>query len=150
MLQSYAAQGQAFYEERGANTGLPHYFAIGKRRLLYFLIPFVLVFGAGALLTMIQKPIYLAEGKILVESQDIPVDLVRPTVTDTANQRIQVIQQRIMTRDNLLAIVSKFGLFASQRQWMSSTQVLDLMRERTKLTLVDLTRPTQSTSTIAL
>ena len=143
MLQSYAAQGQAFYEERGANTGLLHYFAIGKRRLLYFLVPFMLVLGAGALLTAIQKPIYLGEGKILVESQDIPVDLVRPTVTDTANQRIQVIQQRIMTRDNLLAIVSKFGLFASQRQWMSPTQLLDLMRERTKLQLVDLTRPTQ-------
>src|SRR5208282_1214275 len=73
----------------------------------------------------------------------IPIDLVRPTVMETANQRVQVIQQRIMTRDNLLAIVKKFDLFPSQQRWMSSSQLLDLMRERTKLKLVDLTLPTQ-------
>jgi uncharacterized protein involved in exopolysaccharide biosynthesis len=55
-----------------------------------------------------------------------------------------------MTRDNLLAIVNKFGLFASQKQWMSGTQLLDLMRERTQLKLVDLTLPTvQNNLTIA-
>jgi uncharacterized protein involved in exopolysaccharide biosynthesis len=143
MLQyASAASPQTFAEEPG-HGGLHHYIAIARRRLFYFLIPFVIALVVGFLVVAIQRPIYQAEGKILVETQDIPVDLVRPTITDTANQRVQVIQQRIMTRDNLLEIVKKFGLFPSQQRWMSSSQVLDLMRERTKLQLVDLTLPTQ-------
>jgi uncharacterized protein involved in exopolysaccharide biosynthesis len=152
MLDTYAAtQDQVFYDERPGQAGLAHYLDIAKRRLLYFIIPFILVFGAGALVIAIQRPIYLAEGRILVESQDIPADLVRPTVMDTANQRIQVIQQRIMTRDNLLALINKFGLFTSQQKWMAASQLLDLMRERTKLELVDLSHPAQQNNlTIAL
>jgi uncharacterized protein involved in exopolysaccharide biosynthesis len=142
MLQTYASQ-QAVYQDREPEAGLAHYFQIAKRRIFYFFIPFALLVVAGVFIVAIQRPIYQAEGKILVETQEIPADLVRPTVTDTANQRIQVIQQRIMTRDNLLPIVNKFGLFASQRQWMSGTQLLDLMRERTQLRLADLMLPTQ-------
>ncbi len=78
------------------------------------------------------------KARFLVESQEIPTDLVRPTVTDTANERIQVIQQRILTRDNLLTLVNKYGMFAHERQWMSGTQLLDLMRERSKFELVDI------------
>jgi uncharacterized protein involved in exopolysaccharide biosynthesis len=151
MLQSYAAPHQALYDERPSDAGLAHYLSIVKRRLFYFLVPFVLVLAVGSAIVAVQVPIYLAEGKILVESQDIPTDLVRPTVTDTANQRIQVIQQRIMTRDNLLTIINKYGLFPSERKWMSSTQLLDLMKERTKLDLLDLSRPNQQNNlTIAL
>jgi uncharacterized protein involved in exopolysaccharide biosynthesis len=151
LQQTYGSHyQQEQLDDRGQGPGLRHYFELAKRRAFYFAIPFVLLFAVGVVVVAIQRPIYLAEGKILVETQEIPADLVRPTVTDTANQRIQVIQQRIMTRDNLLAIVNKFGLFASQKQWMSGTQLLDLMRERTELKLVDLTLPTvQSNLTIA-
>jgi uncharacterized protein involved in exopolysaccharide biosynthesis len=143
MLQNYNAPQHSLLEDRDQGPGLVHYIGIAKRRFFYFAIPFVLIFAVGVLVVAIQRPVYLAEGKILVETQEIPADLVRPTVTDTANQRIQVIQQRIMTRDNLLAIVTKFGLFPSQKQWMTGSQLLDLMRERTLLKLVDLTLPTQ-------
>ena len=142
MLQTSASQ-QAVYQDREPEAGLVHYFQIAKRRLFHFFIPFALLVIAGVFVVAIQRPIYQSEGKILVETQEIPADLVKPTVTDTANQRIQVIQQRIMTRDNLLPIVNKFGLFSSQRQWMSGTQLLDLMRERTQLKLADLMLPTQ-------
>jgi len=143
MLQYASPAPQHGFVEEPGHSGLEHYIAIAKRRFFYFFIPFVLALVLGFFIVAIQKPIYQAEGKILVETQDIPIDLVRPTVMETANQRVQVIQQRIMTRDNLLAIVKKFDLFPSQQRWMSSSQLLDLMRERTKLKLVDLTLPTQ-------
>ena len=143
MLQTYSSVQQGFAEDSGHNAGLEHYLAVAKRRMFYWLIPFVVVFVVAALIVAIQTPIYQAEGKILVETPDIPSDLVRPTITDTANQRIQVIQQRIMTRDNLLEVVKKFGLFPNQQKWMSASQILDLMKERTQLKLVDLTLPTQ-------
>ena len=136
--QTYGPQNGTFYEGGGQSLGLGHYFRILKRRALYFIVSFTAVLLLGAFVTAIQRPIYRAEGKILVESQEIPTELVRPTVTDTANERIQVIQQRILTRDNLLTLVNKYGMFARERQWMSGTQLLDTMRERSKFELVDI------------
>jgi uncharacterized protein involved in exopolysaccharide biosynthesis len=143
MLQYASSSPQQAFAEPPQHGGFEHYFAIAKRRLLYLFIPFVVILVLGSLVVAIQRPLYQAAGKVLVETQDIPADLVRPTITDTANKRIQVIQQRIMTRDNLLEMVQKFGLFPSQQRWMTSSQQLDLMRERTKLKLVDLELPTQ-------
>jgi uncharacterized protein involved in exopolysaccharide biosynthesis len=150
VLQNYSALQQGSYEDGRRGPGLSQYLQIAKRRLFYFLIPFVLISSAGLFLAAVQQPIYLAEGKILVESQEIPTDLVRSTVADSANQRIQVIQQRIMTRDKLLGIVNKFDLFAAQRQWMSGTQLLDLMKERTQLRQVELNLPTASVNNHAI
>ena len=138
MLQSYSVPGETFFEGAGQTLGIAHYFGLLKRRALYIIVPFCLVLLVGSFITVIQRPIYEAAGKILVESQEIPTDLVRPTVTAGANERIQVIQQRIMTRDNLLALVKKYGMFVRERQWMSDTQILDLMRERTKFQLVEI------------
>ena len=60
----------------------------------------------------------------------IPVELVRPTVTATATARIQVIEQRVMTRDNLLAVVDKFHVFAGRRNWYGAVAVAPLSRDR--------------------
>jgi capsular polysaccharide biosynthesis protein len=144
MLQSLSdSQQDPRPESPEQNVGLEHYLAIAKRRPFHFLIPFLLALLLGSLLIAVQRPIYRAEGKILVESQDIPKDLVRPTITDSADQRIQIIKQRILTRDNLLQIVRKFGLFPREQRWMSESQLLDLMKARTELKLVDLQLPIQ-------
>ena len=141
VLQNYSGMQHTSLEDGRRDGGLGVYLQIAKRRIFYFLIPFVLIVSVGAALVAIQKPIYMAEGRILVESQEIPTELVHSTVPDSANQRIQVIQQRIMTRDKLLAIVKKFDLFTAERQWMSGSQILDLMKERTLLRQVELNLP---------
>jgi uncharacterized protein involved in exopolysaccharide biosynthesis len=58
---------------------------------------------------------------------------VRPTVTSAAQERIQVIQQRTMTRENLLAIIDKFKLFPEKKDLMSVTQLVELMKKNTKI-----------------
>jgi capsular polysaccharide biosynthesis protein len=69
--------------------------------------------------------------------------LVHPTITEVANERVQVIQQRIMARDNLMSVVNKFNLFQNERQWMSGTELLDLIRSRMEIKPVDLDAATQ-------
>lgn len=140
MLQSTTQSLPTIYEDpaHAEALDLSYYFGILKKRILYFIIPFTLVLILGGMLVAIQRPLYLAEGKILVESPEIPANLVQPTVTTASTERIQVIQQRIMSRENLSAIVKKFALFPSQQRWMSSTQLLDLMRERASIELVDI------------
>ena len=140
MLQN-TSQTQAFYEDPDQGLDLSRYVEILKRRIFYILIPFALVISVGFAVTAWLPPIYLSEGKILVESQQIPTDLVRPTVTATAKERIQVIEQRVLTRDNLIAIVNKFQLFPDKRQQMSGTELLDLMRQRTRVQPLELNQP---------
>ena len=95
--------------------------------------PAVLIASVGAGVAVILPPTYLSEGKILVQSQLIPTELVRPTVTSAAQERIQVIEQRLMTRDNLIAIIDKFKLFPQQRNLMSATQLVDMMKKKTSI-----------------
>jgi uncharacterized protein involved in exopolysaccharide biosynthesis len=142
--ESYRSSEPAFGEDHGQALNLGHYVDVLKRRFFYFLIPFGLISIFGLYLAAIQKPNYLSEGKILVESQVIAPDIVRPIVTASASERIQLIQQRLMTRNNLLSIASKFGLFPNR------TGVLDLMRESTRIKPVDVEGPQrQGAATIA-
>ena len=55
------------YEERGRSFEIKYYIRAAKRRAFYFLIPFLVVASKGVAITLIQKPIYLSEGKLLVE-----------------------------------------------------------------------------------
>lgn len=105
------------------------YWQLLKRRWAYFLLPFVIVLVAGVGAALLWPPTYLAEGKILVQSQLIPSELVRSTVTSAAQERIQVIQQRTMTRDNLIAIADKFKLFPDQRTLLSPTELVEKVRK---------------------
>jgi len=114
-----------------------YYWSIAKRRWAFLLVPFVLIAAAGTAGVLIWPPTYLSEGKILVQSQQIPTELVRPTVTSAAQERIQVIQQRTMTRDNLIAIADKFQLFPEKRTLMSVTELVDLMKQSAKIAPVD-------------
>ena len=55
--------------------------------------------------------VYRAKATILIEQQEIPPELVPSTVTSYADQRIQMISQRVMTSANLLEVTDKFELF---------------------------------------
>jgi uncharacterized protein involved in exopolysaccharide biosynthesis len=152
MLQNDRSQMQPPYDVDEQGLDPSHYFKILKKRKFYILVPFILVAAAGFAVVMLWPPTYLSEGKILVESQQIPTDLVRPTVTATARERVQVIEQRVMTRDNVLAIMDKYQIFADRRDTLSRTELLDLMREniRIKPVEVDQLRGREGRSTIAL
>src|SRR3569833_2160739 len=138
MLQKYSVQEQMPVDQGTSFLSPAIVLDILKRRFFYFLIPFVLILAGGSVVVMMIPAVYSAEGKILVESQQIPSDLVKPTVSALANERIQVISQRILTRDNLLQIANKYQLFSGRRKRMSGTEMVDWMRENTKIKPVDL------------
>ena len=141
---TYRASEPAFGEDHAQSLNFSYYIDVLKRRFFYFLLPFGLVSIVGLYFAAIQKPNFLSEGKILVESQVIAPDLVRPIVTATASERVQLIQQRVFTRDRLLSIANKFGLFPQR------SDILDLMRKSSLIKPVDVEGPSrQGTPTIA-
>lgn len=102
--------------------------AILRRRWLLLVLPIVIgapiALGVAAML----PPVYRATARILVESQQISQDLVRSTVGQSAEERIQLIQQRLLTRRNLLDIAAQHAVFANQ-PGLSSSEIVARMRE---------------------
>ena len=50
-----------------------------------------------------------------------------------ARERIQVIEQRVMSRENMLAIAEKFQVFGDRQRSLSGTEIFDLMRARASM-----------------
>ena len=100
-----------------------------KRRM-----PLALIIGLGLLLitvalTLGLPSVFKSRAVVLIEAQEIPQDLVRSLVTSFADQRIQVISQRVLTNSNLTSIITKYDLYADQRKHDPIERVLDQMRK---------------------
>ena len=139
MLQKldYEEDFHASQEDRSYLLHPSFYWALLKRRWAYFFIPFIVIACGGLGAALLWPATYASEGKILVQAQQIPTELVRPTVTSAAQERIQVIEQRTMTRDNLVAIADKFTLFPDKRPLLSVTELVALIKKQTKIAPVD-------------
>src|SRR5690348_1507401 len=83
---------------------------VSRRRGLVAAIAAVCVLVALAI-ALLLPPSYRSTGTILIEQQEVPVDLVRSAVTAYADQRLQVINQRVMTSSNLLDIMRRYSLY---------------------------------------
>lgn len=95
------------------DTGTLHladYLSILRRRKRQIKITAILVFSISAILAFVIPPQYRSTATILIEQQQVPRDLVPSTVTGYANQRLQIIQKRVMTNENLLKIIEKYQL----------------------------------------
>ncbi|HEY0825846.1 MAG TPA: Wzz/FepE/Etk N-terminal domain-containing protein, partial [Ramlibacter sp.] len=115
---------------------LADYLAILRRRAGLMLGCFLATLVLGVAVVFLLPPVYRASGSILVESQQIPADLVQATVTSYADERIEVIKQRVMTRENLLRIVRKYNLFADEGPTFTPSDQVDEMRRIIAVDLV--------------
>jgi uncharacterized protein involved in exopolysaccharide biosynthesis len=83
-----------------------------RRRSTVFAHTFVALFSLTILLAFGLPAVYESTGTILIEQQNIPSDLVQSTITSYADERIQVISQRVMSTDNLVGLINKYNLYS--------------------------------------
>ncbi len=105
------------------------YMAIVKRRKWSLILPFIIIFLTAGIIAMSLPSIYKSQSTILIEEQDIPADFVMNTVTSFAEQRLQVIHQRIMSFTRLYEIISRFNLYQELRDNWTSEEIVAKMRE---------------------
>ncbi|MBL4602290.1 MAG: hypothetical protein JKY84_06075 [Emcibacteraceae bacterium] len=119
-----------------AELTLRDYFTILKRRYLYLIIPFVAVLLVSIGVSVFMAPVYQSTGTIMVESQQIPDNFVQSTVTSYADERIGIITQRVMIRENLLRIIDKFNLFGNDRRSVPASQLVQRMRNMVNVEII--------------
>ena len=100
-----------------------------KRRGRPALVAFMLVVILSVVYAIFAPPTFRSESTILIEQQEIPKDLVRSTVTSFADQRIQMIIQRVMTYSKLVELIKKYDLYAKERESEPLESVVNDMRD---------------------
>ena len=95
---------------------LSDYLEILRRRKKQVLRTAAAVFALSVVLAFAIPPVYRSSATILIEQQQVPQDLVQSTVTGYINQRLQIIQQRVLTNANLLQVAQKFDLYSGKEK----------------------------------
>ncbi|WP_432472303.1 hypothetical protein [Amphritea sp. HPY] len=96
------------YEDYEDQIEVPtNYIAAIARYKIHLIAAVVLLSLISVAVVTAIPAVYRSQAIVLVETQQIPSDLVRSTVTSIAAERIQIIKQRVMTRDRLLEIANK-------------------------------------------
>lgn len=108
---------------------LQDYLSIARRWAVVMILTFGAVLAASVVVALIVPRVYESTSTILVEGPQVSSEVVQSTVTGAATERIQAIQQRIMTRESLMGIAQKHGLFIPEgAQEFSETDVVNRMR----------------------
>jgi len=107
--------------------------------------------GVTMLLALLLPPTYKSSATILIEQQEIPQDLVRSAITSFADQRIQVISQRVMSTQNLLQLIERYDLYPSIRKSKPREELMQQMRDDIALKMIsaDVIDPRSGTPTRA-
>lgn len=138
-----------------ANSDAHHlsdYIAILRRRKKQVFRTALGVFVVSAILAFVVPPVYRSSATILIEQQEVPRELVQSTVTGYANQRLQIIQKRVLTNENLLKIAEKHQLYDEKLKSESSARkAIARMRGNIKVETVsaNVTDPRSGTSMMA-
>ncbi len=130
---------------------LSDYFGVLRRRKWQVIVPALLIMLFAIIVALSLPAIYRSTATILIEQQDIPQDLVRSTVTSFADERIQILNQQVMTTSNLLQVIEKYDLYVDERKEHSIDNVLAKMRDAVELKMVsaDVIDPRSGRSTQA-
>lgn len=107
-------------------SDLKHFF---RRRKFSFSLVFLAIFLASVFIAYTLPPLYRSEATILIEDQQIPTDVVRPTVTGYVEERIKVASQNVLVRDKLLEIINRFGLYEDERKRMTKNALVGRFRK---------------------
>ncbi|MBL0702032.1 MAG: hypothetical protein JJV91_00970 [Desulfosarcina sp.] len=105
------------------------YIQIVKNRKWSLIIPALIIFIIAVILALTLPPVYKSTSTILIEEQEIPADFVITTVTSYAEQRIQSINQRIMSTTKLLDIIKRFDLYHDKQKKWTQEEIVAKMRE---------------------
>lgn len=113
------------------------YLSLFLRRLHWFLLFLVIGSAAGLTLAKVLPPVYEANARLLVESEQIPDKLAASTVQTEPTEQLEIIQQRILTRETLVEMANRLNIYGSDggppARMMDTTKMVEDLRERIKI-----------------
>jgi uncharacterized protein involved in exopolysaccharide biosynthesis len=121
-----------------------YYGKLFVRRLPYLLVLLALGSAIGVTLARVLPPVYRAQAVLVVESQQIPDELAASTVEVAMTEQLQIIEQRITTRDALIEMANRLGVYAADAadgRQMDADDIVTDMRARFDIATTGGTQP---------
>ncbi|WGV15943.1 GumC family protein [Fuscovulum ytuae] len=110
------------------------YFSRFLRRAHWFLLVVLLCSAAGVIVARVLPPVFVAKALLVVESEQIPDAMAQSTVQTQASEQLQIIQQRMLARENLLDIANRLRVYdgrqAAGQEALTAGQIVADMRGR--------------------
>ncbi len=105
---------------------------IVKRRKWGIIVPTASVLVIALLVSVLWPRTYRSTSTILIEEQEIPREYVMTTVTSFAEERLQNINQRVMSSTRLQEIINRFNLYANLKEKWTTEEIIEKMRKEIK------------------
>jgi len=98
-----------------------------RRRVLFIISVFFIGCGISVLVALGQNHLYRSSEVIQIVQPKIADDLAKSTVEGSAARRLQLIEQRLMTRDSVIEIIDKYGIY-HDLEGLKQSELVALMR----------------------
>ena len=123
------------------------YLRLGWKRLPLILACLIVAIGVGIWLTTTLPKLYTSSARLLVEAPQIPDELASSTVQVSAAEQLSVIQQRLLTRANLLAVARRHNALAGMGG-MTPDEIVAEMQRRTTFSTSSPSRTDPNSATV--
>lgn len=121
------------------------YLSLFLRRFHWFALFLIIGSAVGVTLARVLPAVYFAQARLLVESEQIPDKLAASTVEVAPTEQLQIIQQRILTRDTLLEMANRLNIYATRgvgpAKALDADAIVEDLRERIKIVTTGGTAP---------
>jgi succinoglycan biosynthesis transport protein ExoP len=108
-----------------------HIPAILWQRRYLIVLPFLIATVIGVVAAFALPTTYRSSATLLVESQDLPEDLVASPTTGAIDQRIARIREQVLSRGDLIQLIEQYGLYQRERGSKPLSDIVEKMRHST-------------------
>jgi polysaccharide biosynthesis transport protein len=115
-------------------SGIQDLLALFIRRRWWLVWPFVTLSCAVALFTYILPKMYVSDTLILIRPRDVPNDFVKDLIAGTTEERLSAIEQRVLSRTNLVQILRDFEDQLSEYAQLNMDEKVLKLRDTIKVT----------------
>ncbi len=114
------------------NLDIAFYWKLLVRRMPVMMLFVLLGSGLGVITALKLPETWSTEARLLVEAPQIPDEMVRSTIQTDALEQLDIIQERLLTRANLIDIANRLNVFEDLRA-MDPDEVEQAMRTATRI-----------------
>jgi succinoglycan biosynthesis transport protein ExoP len=108
---------------------------IWRRRKKVILFSFSLIFFTALVVALVLPSIYESQVMIIVENQEIPEEYVKSTTTSYINERLEILERKILSYSKLLEIIKAHALYPDLN---SNGAMVGKIRKDIKLETIDI------------
>lgn len=147
-MSDFAETPGTSVQDEGESGFIRHLPSIMWQRRWLIALPSALGLAAGVAAAYLIPPQYRSEATLIIETQQLPTDVVASPVDDLIDQRIARVRERVLSRPDLIQLIRSLNLYPEDSNKPLSS-IIERMRKATHIAPIDANVTGGGNSTIA-